>query len=540
MDTNAAENLTTVAGWTTPMPAPTLLRYLHPIPRPYGYWAQLQVDARNYKPWLYWIGGVGLIAFGISWLWTHYPGRESRWPGPFIALASIVIGAKILLTWFRAISSVVQWARTEPLNVGVIRAVTTHPYWRDLAFADAEQADGQRVNVVIQAMRFVEGLLDVYGECEVLFQRRPWSWEKAESGIAIAARVVQTGRDKHATEPVLHWTGLNATGRLELEQIAAKTGYSIDAVFFVVSARNAAAKAAPDAGPEARPVDGRAGDRHVSARELCQYIPRHVVCMFGNPQRAAAVLSAWGLQRAEDVGAIVAGCIEAGWLKAGPGESADDFSAIDLPADTSRIFPGWKRTLWGRRPPDRGPTARPRSTAKAASPTRRALSELMRGVGVGLAGGVMLAVGFVLWAERLNPEERKLEGRWYAAVGNNGETLAILEFTPDRSFQAKFLHRGDIAVPVERGFRDWWVVRGGRLAITRPVTDYLDRLKRAISLNSDEVPEGFSVRTPDANTLETDFIGRQMVYRRVPADIASDADLFPLRPPGRGNAGPRQ
>src|SRR5688572_5465679 len=90
----------TVAGWTTTFPEGMLLLFLHPIPRPYSHFTQLRLDACGYKPWLFWIGGGGLIAVGLTLLYWQPPGREPE--GAFrFAPQCIVFGVLVLLHWLR-------------------------------------------------------------------------------------------------------------------------------------------------------------------------------------------------------------------------------------------------------------------------------------------------------------------------------------------------------------------------------------------------------------------------------------------------------
>ncbi|MFO0811308.1 MAG: hypothetical protein U0746_21980 [Gemmataceae bacterium] len=500
------------------MPAPMLLRYLHPIPRPYSHWTQLRVDARASKSRLYWLGGGWLIAFGVYWIYSHGPARDPSWAYPWLALFSILLGGKVLLSWVHKFTSVVRWTRTEPLDVGTIRTLAnTHPMWRDLSFADAVRADGTTINVAVPRVT-VDGLLNAYGECEVLFLERPWAWAGADSGFVVAARAV-VGPGKVATDPVLHWTGFDQAKRLELKHMAEAAGYPIDAVFFVLSALGALAKRPSAAGPE-----GGAG--HSAAWRLCQFIPEHAAFMFGDPARASKVLSAWGLRTGEDVGAIVERCTEAGWLKPEAVTGGDDFRGIDLPTAAGNA--PWRSRRGGV---GRGARRRP---SKAA----RALRRLALVVCVGLCFDLVVVEGYVAWAERLRPEERPLVGRWWAMGGPNGEELVLHEYAPDRSFRLQVLRRGEAAAPAERDIPCRWAVEDGRIAFTPPLRGQFDRITRAFGRGPARMPMVTSFRTPDTDTLEMDRGNRRLVFRRVPAGLAADADLFPPRPADAGNQGP--
>src|SRR5262249_7122885 len=148
--------------------------------------------------------------------------------------------------------------------------------------------------------------------------------------------------------------------------------------------------------------------------------------MFGNPARASAVLSAWGLRWGEDVGAIIGACVDAGWLVPASGASADDFRGINLPFTESG----------GGRRSNREPSVRERPSrrpATAGAKVRRGLlTFLLRFCGTACVG-LTVIVAYVLWAERLTAEERPLVGRWYAFGDNGDERLGIFDFGPDRS-----------------------------------------------------------------------------------------------------------
>jgi uncharacterized repeat protein (TIGR04138 family) len=320
------EQPVTLAGWTTTIPRGMLLFYLHPIPRPYSYLTQLKIDARSYKPWLFWIGGGGLTAHRFYSL-DGQPGAgvlggvSSRQ-----AWINIEFGVALLLFWLRCFFQAVHCTRTAPLEVGLIRTLKFLPPWPDLSSAEAIQADGTVVEVTV-SRAIVDGLLEDHGECEVLFYKRPRRWRaKSDTGFAFAARVPLEGRE--APERADHWTSLPAGQRLKLQQIARQAGYPVDAVFFVLSALSAVEQRQHDAGKESRPGDGQGDARNAPTRELCRFVPEHAVWMFRG--RASKVLAAWGLRTGDDIGAIVTACVEAGWLKFKSGESADDFRGIDI------------------------------------------------------------------------------------------------------------------------------------------------------------------------------------------------------------------
>jgi hypothetical protein len=86
--------LTTLAGWTTNLPRGMLLLYLHPLPRPFSYRIQLRSDMRAYKPWLLWLSGGGLIAWGVySLVQPRHDGVQA------FGWLKIEAGAGLLLLW---------------------------------------------------------------------------------------------------------------------------------------------------------------------------------------------------------------------------------------------------------------------------------------------------------------------------------------------------------------------------------------------------------------------------------------------------------
>jgi uncharacterized repeat protein (TIGR04138 family) len=520
-----------VAGWTTPFPAATFLLYLHPIPRPYGYWTQFVADIRGYKPRILWIGSAGLIALGLA----LSPAREPGWAIPLFAVACIVVGGHVLLGWFGMFLQAVDSTRTSPLDVGVIRTLKAPP-WPDMALAEAVLADGTVVEVAV-FRAIVDRFLNTYGECEVLFKKDPRDRTirqvpptmllfqvlfrkrprdrraKTDTGFVIAAREILQGDGRHATEPVLHWTGLNQAKRLELEQIARKVGYPIDAVFFVLSALSLTVQKQARAVEQSSLGDRQESGRHVTAQEFCQSIPEHAVKMFGSLPRASAVLSAWGLWTGEDVGAIVGGCNEAGWLKPEPRDSIADFQGLGPLIASNNQHPQRHATAQGEQ-----------------KVPGWWLLYLLR-IGFTLA----VLPGYVLWTERLTLEERPLVGRWYAPGARAGEDLTLVELGPDHSFRMQILRRENVA-PAERSQALQWAARDGRIFLTAPTRSYEDRVNRAYGLHA----MGMEAArwTPDADRLEMKLGDAWVVFRRVPEGLASVADLFPRRPANGGQPRP--
>jgi hypothetical protein len=181
-------NFVTVAGWTTPYTEATLDLYLQPTPRPFSYGMQLRADARAYKPWLFWIGGGGLIVLGLALLYWPRPAGEAGGTLSWLGWPSILFGGLVLAAYFRMFLQAVHWTRTAPLGVGVVRTLQSLPPWPDLALAEAVDVGGAVIEVTV-ARAVVVGLLEVHGECEILFYKRPRPrGAKCDTGVGIAAR----------------------------------------------------------------------------------------------------------------------------------------------------------------------------------------------------------------------------------------------------------------------------------------------------------------------------------------------------------------
>ncbi len=163
------------------------------------------------------------------------------------------------------------------------------------------------------------------------------------------------------------------------------------------------------------------------------------------------------------------------------------------------------------------------------------LFAFFRGFFLGACVGAVVLAAFIVWAERLTPEERPLVGRWSAPSEENHDELKLLAFGTDRSCRLQVLRRGGIAA---RGSPGRWAVREGRIIIAPPVRSFPDRIARLLGRVPKEAEFEISFRTPDPDTLDTERQGRRIVFRRVAAGIPSDVDLFPPRPADDGRQRP--
>jgi uncharacterized repeat protein (TIGR04138 family) len=329
----------TLGEWTAAQSASTFHLYTHPTPRPYSYFNQLVGDARNYKAWLFWIGGGGLIAYGLYSLSPQFSGGGADgalFRQPWI---TIILGALLLLVWLRGFLQAVHWTKTAPLRSGVIRELRSIPPWPDLSCVDARQSDGTLVEVTILTA-VVTKLLQDHGECEVLYYLRPPPrGGGAETGFGFAARSVPEGWETRPADkprlglippPEVNFRGMTRVMRRWLEQGAERTGYPFDAVGFVVCALTDASSRSPSPGHEDRRVDEQPRVQHVSGQALCHFIPEFAVGFFRSPVVAYEALSAWGLRNGEDIGTIIMALVEVGCIARRSEDVEDDFRGIDL------------------------------------------------------------------------------------------------------------------------------------------------------------------------------------------------------------------
>src|SRR5207248_570924 len=63
-----------------------------------------------------------------------------------------------------------------------------------------------------------------------------------------------------------------------------------------------------------------------TAADVCEVVRDFALKYFNDVVEATELLAEWGINRSQDVGRIIFGFVEAGWLKAEPGESVSDFN----------------------------------------------------------------------------------------------------------------------------------------------------------------------------------------------------------------------
>jgi uncharacterized repeat protein (TIGR04138 family) len=109
--------------------------------------------------------------------------------------------------------------------------------------------------------------------------------------------------------------------RERFEPIAKATGYSVDAVMFVHDAWRAASSVPSRRGPNIT-------SREVNAKQICDAVRDLAFDYFNDSEEAKDLLGAWGLRSGEDVGRIIFGMIEVGWIRSRAGDSAEQFKGL--------------------------------------------------------------------------------------------------------------------------------------------------------------------------------------------------------------------
>jgi uncharacterized repeat protein (TIGR04138 family) len=112
---------------------------------------------------------------------------------------------------------------------------------------------------------------------------------------------------------------LLAHQRKRYESIATKAGCTVDAVQVVRDVCHHAAAQTTAFGAE---------QRHVSAREVCDALAKHVRYYFEDLAEGKELLAEWGIRTSEDMGRIVFAMVEAKWMEARPEDSESDFAGL--------------------------------------------------------------------------------------------------------------------------------------------------------------------------------------------------------------------
>lgn len=100
--------------------------------------------------------------------------------------------------------------------------------------------------------------------------------------------------------------------------LAGRTERSVDAFLFLIDAMKRVAAALPG------------GDQvhHVNARQVCGAVRDYAVEQAGDAQAALVLLADLGIQRSEEIGALVYAVIEVGIFAASESDTPDDFDGL--------------------------------------------------------------------------------------------------------------------------------------------------------------------------------------------------------------------
>jgi uncharacterized repeat protein (TIGR04138 family) len=101
--------------------------------------------------------------------------------------------------------------------------------------------------------------------------------------------------------------------RSVLVPVAKAAGVAVDAVHFFLDAWRMAF---------------RRGLNPSTAADVCEVVRDHALAYFNDVEEARELLADWGIRRSEDLGRIVFALVDAGMLRAEPGESVRDFDGL--------------------------------------------------------------------------------------------------------------------------------------------------------------------------------------------------------------------
>jgi uncharacterized repeat protein (TIGR04138 family) len=102
-----------------------------------------------------------------------------------------------------------------------------------------------------------------------------------------------------------------------LSEIARRAGIDANGFFFVMEAISFTR---PD------PEDGNG--YHAMAADICTAVGEYANVYFNSPHDARKALEQWNVRTSEDVGAIVFALVDAGFLRASPGNSPASFNGL--------------------------------------------------------------------------------------------------------------------------------------------------------------------------------------------------------------------
>ncbi len=120
--------------------------------------------------------------------------------------------------------------------------------------------------------------------------------------------------------------GKQPPGMNALHEVAAQTGFSVEAVMLVTHCVSNACARAP----------GKGSPAHLSAKEICDSLLATARTSYKD--RAQEVLKSWDLETSENVGSIVMALGQAGVLQVGPNDRVEDFDGLYGEDDLARLL----------------------------------------------------------------------------------------------------------------------------------------------------------------------------------------------------------
>jgi uncharacterized repeat protein (TIGR04138 family) len=115
----------------------------------------------------------------------------------------------------------------------------------------------------------------------------------------------------------------NMARRIKSQALADKVGCTVDALTFVLDA--------------VRQASSWKAKKEYDAKFVCMAVRIYAVRYFNNEEEARDLLASWGLTSGDQIGKIIYGLVEQGFLRKQEGDSIDQFSGL---FDLKHIFPG--------------------------------------------------------------------------------------------------------------------------------------------------------------------------------------------------------